>query len=77
MGLLLPRALNARARATLDEVDLIIAATNPGPAFPADAKGMATRVSSGQVLNAVGKRVPWLMGESGSPSISMMSPSLA
>ena len=34
------------------------------PAFPADAKGLATRVSSGQVLNAMGKRVPWLMGGS-------------
>jgi transketolase len=34
------------------------------PAFPADAKGLATRVSSGQVLNALGKRVPWLMGGS-------------
>ena len=34
------------------------------PAFPADAKGMATRVSSGKVLNALGKRVPWLMGGS-------------
>jgi len=34
------------------------------PAFPADAKGMATRVSSGQVLNALAKRVPWVMGGS-------------
>jgi len=34
------------------------------PAFPADPKGLATRVSSGQVLNALGKRVPWLMGGS-------------
>jgi transketolase len=34
------------------------------PAFPPDAKGLATRVSSGQVLNALGKRVPWLMGGS-------------
>src|SRR5213078_58792 len=34
------------------------------PAFPADVKGLATRVSSGQVLNALGKRVPWLMGGS-------------
>ena len=34
------------------------------PAFQADAKGVATRVSSGQVLNALGKRVPWLMGGS-------------
>ena len=30
--------------------------------FPADAKGMATRVSSGKVLNAVAKHVPWLIG---------------
>lgn len=34
------------------------------PAFQADVKGLATRVSSGQVLNALGKRVPWLMGGS-------------
>ncbi|MDM0077043.1 transketolase [Variovorax sp. J2P1-59] len=32
------------------------------PAFPADAKGMATRESSGKVLNAIAKRVPWLLG---------------
>ncbi len=32
------------------------------PTFPADAKGMATRVSSGKVLNAIAKRVPWLLG---------------
>ncbi len=32
------------------------------PTFPADAKGMATRVSSGKVLNAVAQGVPWLMG---------------
>ena len=30
--------------------------------FPADAKGLATRDSSGQVLNAVAERVPWLVG---------------
>jgi transketolase len=34
------------------------------PVFPADEKGMATRVSSGKVLNAVAKRVPWLLGGS-------------
>jgi transketolase len=34
------------------------------PSFPADAKGMATRASSGQVLNAVAKHVPWLIGGS-------------
>ncbi|HZT06570.1 MAG TPA: transketolase [Chloroflexota bacterium] len=30
--------------------------------FPADAKGMATRDSSGIVLNTLAKRVPWLIG---------------
>jgi transketolase len=34
------------------------------PTFPADAKGMATRESSGKVLNAVAKSVPWLIGGS-------------
>jgi transketolase len=32
--------------------------------FPADAKGMATRDSSGKVLNAVAKAVPWVVGGS-------------
>jgi transketolase len=34
------------------------------PAFPADAKGMATRESSGKVLNALAKNIPWLLGGS-------------
>jgi transketolase len=34
------------------------------PTFPADPKGMATRVSSGKVLNAIAKHVPWLLGGS-------------
>lgn len=34
------------------------------PTFPADAKGVASRVSSGQVLNAVAKNLPWLIGGS-------------
>ncbi|MFY2560493.1 transketolase [Corallococcus terminator] len=34
------------------------------PTFPADAKGMATRESSGKVLNAVAKNHPWLVGGS-------------
>ncbi len=33
-------------------------------AFPADAKGLATRASSGKVLNQVAQRVPWLVGGS-------------
>jgi transketolase len=32
------------------------------PTFPADAKGLASRESSGKVLNAVAKHVPWLLG---------------
>ena len=32
------------------------------PEFPADAKGLASRDSSGQVLNAVAQSVPWLVG---------------
>ncbi len=30
--------------------------------FPPDAKGMATRESSGTVLNAIAARMPWLLG---------------
>jgi len=32
------------------------------PKFPADAKGLATRDSSGKVLNAIAARHPWLVG---------------
>jgi transketolase len=32
------------------------------PTFPADAKGMASRESSGKVLNALAQSVPWLLG---------------
>jgi transketolase len=34
------------------------------PTFPADAKGIASRDSSGQVLNALAQAVPWLVGGS-------------
>lgn len=34
------------------------------PVFPADAKGLATRDSSGKVLNVLAQNVPWLMGGS-------------
>jgi transketolase len=34
------------------------------PTFPADEKGVASRDSSGKVLNAVAQSVPWLMGGS-------------
>ena len=34
------------------------------PVFPADAKGMATRESSGKVLNVLAQNIPWLIGGS-------------
>lgn len=34
------------------------------PTFPADAKGVATRESSGKVLNAVAQSIPWMLGGS-------------
>ncbi|HZU38718.1 MAG TPA: transketolase C-terminal domain-containing protein, partial [Gemmataceae bacterium] len=34
------------------------------PTFPPDPKGVATRDSSGKVLNALAKNVPWLLGGS-------------
>jgi transketolase len=32
--------------------------------YPADAKGMASRVSSGKALNQAAKRIPWMLGGS-------------
>lgn len=34
------------------------------PTFPADAKGIATRESSGKVLNVVAENIPWVIGGS-------------
>ena len=34
------------------------------PTFPADPKGLATRESSGKVLNALAQNIPWLIGGS-------------
>ena len=34
------------------------------PSFPADAKGMASRVSSGKALNQAAQHIPWLLGGS-------------
>jgi transketolase len=34
------------------------------PTFPPDAKGVATRESSGKVLNVLAKNIPWLVGGS-------------
>ncbi len=43
------------------------------PTFPADAKGMASRISSGKVLNAVAAQVPWLIGGSADLAPSTMT----
>ncbi|HEX4413582.1 MAG TPA: transketolase [Lacipirellulaceae bacterium] len=37
---------------------------NDLPTYPADAKGMATRVSGGKAENAIAKSVPWMLGGS-------------
>jgi transketolase len=34
------------------------------PVFPADPKGLASRDASGKVLNALGQKLPWLVGGS-------------
>ncbi|GIX00704.1 MAG: transketolase [Pirellulaceae bacterium] len=41
--------------------------------FPADAKGMATRVSSGKVLNMIAPHLPWLVGGSADLAPSTMT----
>jgi len=43
------------------------------PQFDADAKGLATRVSGGKVLNALAKRIPWLIGGSADLAPSTMT----
>jgi transketolase len=43
------------------------------PVFPADAKGLATRVSSGKVLNAIASAYPWLVGGSADLAPSTMT----
>lgn len=43
------------------------------PVFPTDAKGLATRVSSGKVLNAVAPKFPWLIGGSADLAPSTMT----
>ncbi|MEA2758977.1 MAG: transketolase [Methylobacteriaceae bacterium] len=53
-----------------EELDALLAGKLPKgweaalPTFKADAKGMATRESSGKVLNAIAERIPWLLGGS-------------
>lgn len=56
--------------ALAEEIDALLTGRLPDgwdkdiPVFPADAKGMATRESSGKVLNAIAKNVPHVLGGS-------------
>jgi transketolase len=47
---------------TMEAHDLPVGWDKDLPTFPADPKGIATRDSSGKVLNALAKNIPWLMG---------------
>jgi len=44
------------------------------PAFAADPKGVATRASSGEVLNAIAERYPWLLGGAADLGTSTKTP---
>jgi transketolase len=44
------------------------------PSFPADSKGIATRESSGKVLNAIAKNYPWLIGGAADLGASTKTP---
>ncbi len=54
--------------ALADEISMIVEHRLPQgwqnaiPSFPADAKGIASRDSSGKVLNAVAAAIPWMVG---------------
>jgi transketolase len=43
------------------------------PVFPTDAKGLATRITSGKVLNALAPNLPWLIGGSADLAPSTMT----
>ncbi|MBM4261594.1 MAG: transketolase [Deltaproteobacteria bacterium] len=49
---------------TLQRRELPVGWDKAIPNFPADPKGVATRDSSGKVLNEIAKDIPWLMGGS-------------
>jgi transketolase len=74
------RAAAAKAApVSVDELDHLLAAKLPAgwekaiPTFPADAKGLASRVSSGKVLSAISGAVPWLLGGSADLAPSTMT----
>jgi transketolase len=70
------KAYRARDPDKAREIDQQLARALPAgwdadlPDFAPDEKGMATREASGKVLNAIARRVPWLIGGSGDLSPS-------
>ncbi len=49
---------------TLERHDLPAGWDAPVAEFPADPKGMATRISGGKALNMFAERIPWMLGGS-------------
>jgi transketolase len=69
----------AAAPDTIAELDCLLAGGLPQeweaaiPSFPADAKGLASRVSSGKVLQALSGAIPWFLGGSADLAPSTMT----
>jgi len=70
----------SRAEATVAaELDMFLSARLPAgwdsqiPCFPADPKGLASRVSSGKVIQAISATVPWFLGGSADLAPSTMT----
>jgi transketolase len=64
------KAYRTQFKARAEELDVMLDDGLPEgwdksiPTFPADAKGLASRDSSGKVLNAIAAAYPWLLGGS-------------
>ena len=72
-------AAKKAAPETISELDCLLAGGLPKdwdtaiPSFPADAKGLASRVSSGKVLQALSGVIPWFLGGSADLAPSTMT----
>ncbi|MEY3032918.1 MAG: Transketolase, partial [Planctomycetota bacterium] len=72
-------AVKATAPETISELDCLLAGGLPKdwdaaiPSFPADTKGLASRVSSGKVLQALSGVIPWFLGGSADLAPSTMT----
>ncbi len=71
--------LRTQAPALAGELDQFLAGTLPAgwesaiPSFPADPKGLASRVSSGKVIQALSVAIPWFIGGSADLAPSTMT----